>query len=248
MSALNPYSATFPSKAEIVLTAEGNSFRTVIWYPPEIPERMCLFVPSGRVGACDAAGQENELYTLIGDRMIDRRYAVARFDVPLRSGPQVAEQEERDCRTARLREILEWVAAEETIRSVVIFATSLGAETVLSLSSDSASRFALIRKLILIGCVIDKPIFLSGAITSVDLVYGSMDHISYVGAQGGETPLIAPAVFGSLSADRLIKRSSQTCRLHIWDGLGHTLGSYSRLDQTDTARRLSELIDDSTEV
>jgi hypothetical protein len=81
-------------------------------------------------------------------------------------------------------------------------------------------------RVVLVGTVVEEDVFLSSRIASLDLVYGSFDLVGYVGDSddAGVPPAVfGPDMYGHWSAGRLVGRSSLDVRVHLLEGLGHTL-------------------------
>ncbi|MCX5588356.1 hypothetical protein ACFV0H_09990 [Streptomyces erythrochromogenes] len=178
----------------------------------------------GTVSAYDGVGRDDLLLASLTRHLVSGGAQVLQCDMPARHTGVPSEEVDEVARAERLEHLLR-AYAHPASGPVSLLGFSLGGHAVLRLLGSTRSR--LVDRAVLVGTVVGQKTFVNAPITSLDFVYGSCDLIGYqaVDAPADELPPLTygPDVYGKWCASRLSCRTEPTVRIHVLNGLGHTL-------------------------
>lgn len=123
--------------------------------------------------------------------------------------------------------------------STALLAVSLGTLSAMELAARTGSARCL-DALVLVGCVLERPIAPVGRIGSIDLVYGARDHVGYLHPGDGEIRDIeGPQEYGPKTQRHIVTGPGMTSTMQILAGAGHALEQrLSRSSEFDAAMTL----------
>jgi hypothetical protein len=204
----------------------------------------CVVVPSGRAGAYDEPGPERDLYDRLASALATRGIGCVRFDLERRADlSQPAEPEHVARRTARLLRVLGEPRLRAALRRPALLGTSLGGRCVLRLLTANPPAVRPVG-VVLVGCVVGEVVPVPVAVPAFHLVYGSEDHIALLYPDGSYSAPIPPARYAADAAELLPLPDGRVPRVHILDGLGHTLEPAGAKPGPDAALTLAALIEE----
>jgi hypothetical protein len=108
--------------------------------------------------------------------------------------------------------------------SLSLVGFSLGGQALLRLLESGSPPRA--DRVVLIGTVVETDTFLTSRVPLIELVYGGFDLVGYLADESDDAlpPVVfEPAMYADWSARHLIGTHSPAVRVHVLDGLGHTL-------------------------
>jgi alpha-beta hydrolase superfamily lysophospholipase len=201
----------------------GTPYRTRRSFPAGPASATVLLAGPGTVSALDGEGRDDLLLGELTRHLVAGGAQVLSCDMPARDPNAPSTEADQDVRAARLAQLLA-AHGHMTARPLVLLGFSLGGQALLRLLRSGRPQHA--ERVVLVGTVVEEDVFLSSRIASLDLVYGSFDLVGYVGDSddAGVPPAVfGPDMYGHWSAGRLVGRSSLDVRVHLLEGLGHTL-------------------------
>ncbi|HLZ69101.1 MAG TPA: hypothetical protein VKV26_04245 [Dehalococcoidia bacterium] len=207
----------------IELRSGGEPFRCVYDPPATLGSRVCLIVQSGQAGPIDEPTTENRLYERLGLRLSRHGAGTIRFEMQHRADRHLAASPAEFAeRVRRLESVLAAPDLQPLLPRTVLLGASLGADVVLAALSSKRAANIRLAGLVLIGCVIEAPVRLRARVGAAAFVYGAGDYVAYVDAAGNQTAPRRPADYAPATLRRLAGVDA-AAKLHILDGLGHTL-------------------------
>lgn len=213
----------------------GAAYRTRRSFPAAPASATVLLAGPGTVSALDGEGRDDRLLGQLTDRLVAAGVQVWECDLPARDPNTPASEADQRARADRLSQlIVRYRYLTTGPLSLVGF--SLGGQALLRLLETGAPPRA--DRVVLVGTVVEEDAFLTSRVPSIELVYGGHDLVGYLadasdisdapGAPGAQEKKLPPAVFepdmyADWSARHLIGPHSPTVRVHVLEGLGHTL-------------------------
>lgn len=222
----------------------GRRYRAVRTVPSGRPLGTVVLAGPGSVAALGGAGEDDLLLRRLTDRLLGRGLQVLGCDMPSCEPGRPTDAPDVEARAERLDGVLRG-SAHLPRGPLTLVGFSLGAEALLHLLE--AGRVPRVAALVLVGLVLEAPVFLSSPVDQVHLVYGGLDLVGYVPADGpdasgpGSVSTTGPEVYGASTARRLITRLAGSAGVRILPGLGHTLRPRTRAPAPDPAALLAEL-------
>lgn len=222
----------------------GTAFRCAYLAPTGHTRGTCVIVPSGHAGAYDEPGPERDLYDRLAASLATRGIGCVRFDLERRgdlSRPAGPEHVAR--RTARFLRVLREPRLQTALQRPALLGTSLGGRCVLQLLTANPPAVRPVG-VVLVGCVVGEVVPVRTAVPAFHLVYGAEDHIALLYPDGSRSDPIPPARYAADAAKLLPLPDGRVPRVHILDGLGHTLEPARAEPGPDAVLTLAALIEE----
>lgn len=201
---------------------DGTEYRNQRSFPAGPVRSTVLLAGPGSVSSLDGEGRDDELLERLTERLVAAGAQVLRCDMPARDGsPASADDEAR--RAERLGRLLDGNRHVMT-GALSLVGFSLGGQALLRLMEHGAPPRA--DRVVLIGTVVESDAFLTSRIPLIELVYGGFDLVGYLADESDDKlppAVFEPAMYADWSARHLIGTHSPAVRVHVLDGLGHTL-------------------------
>ncbi|MGV9452933.1 hypothetical protein [Streptomyces sp. NPDC003635] len=202
---------------------DGAAYRTQRSFPAGPARSTVLLAGPGTVSALDGEGRDDLLLDRLTERLVAMGAQVLQCDMPAPDllAPTSATDELR--RAGRLAGLLDGNRHLMT-GPLVLVGFSLGGQALLRLLESGAPPRA--DRVVLIGTIVETDTFLASRIPLIELIYGGFDLVGYLteGADDELPPVVfEPAMYADWSARRLIGTHSPAVRVHVLEGLGHTL-------------------------
>lgn len=198
------------------------------------PERVLIYVASGRQGLFDQLGPDAELFERVAGQLLPRRTAAVRFDCdgfhPTRS---VSDDRRLAARADRLADVIERVRREFDC-PITLMGLSLGGLAICDMLARSVLP-SLADTLVLCSTCIDRPLALMPTVREVRLIYGAFDGVGYANAADACQRVDAPSAYGPRCRDNLIVMSRTQVTLEVLAHVGHLLlrpGAHAPDDDT----------------
>ncbi|MEV8038114.1 hypothetical protein [Streptomyces sp. NPDC086182] len=208
-------------------------------FPARPANATVLLAGPGSVSVLDGQGRDDLLQEELSERLAGSGAQVLTCDLPVRDPAEPATEADLLARAGRLAQLFD-AHAHQLVRPVVLVGFSLGGLALLELLRSGAPRDA--DGVVLVGTVIEEDTFLTSRVTSLDLVYGSFDLIGYVADEAQKPAVFAPDMYGQWSAGRLVGQRSFEVRVHLLEGLGHTLQPCGPGPFRDAVSELTSLV------
>ncbi|MHB9854596.1 hypothetical protein ACSYGO_35865 [Streptomyces krungchingensis] len=221
---------------------DGTRYRTRRSFPAGPARATVLLAGPGSVSVLDGQGRDDLLLEQLTGRLVAQGAQVLTCDMPVREPNSPSTEADRRTRAGRLSRLL---AAHRHLPAgpLALVGFSLGALALLQLLRSGEPRQA--DRAVLVGTVIEEDAFLTSHVPSLDLVYGSFDLVGYVADADDETlppAVFAPDMYGRWSASRLVGRRAFEVRVHLLEGLGHTLHPCGPGPSRDAIAALTDLV------
>ncbi|WP_217166251.1 hypothetical protein [Streptomyces sp. AC512_CC834] len=200
----------------------GAAYRTMRSFPAGPANATVLLAGPGSVAAVDGDGRDDRLLDALTRSLVAGGAQVLQCDMPVRAPGTPSTAADQRARADRISQLL--YAHGHLMRGpLALIGFSLGGQALLRLLESGTPRRAA--RVVLVGTVVEEDAFLTSRLTSLDLVYGSLDLVGYVTDADGSLPpaVFDPGVYGDWSAGRVIGRRSIEVGVHVLEGLGHTL-------------------------
>lgn len=186
----------------------------------DVIKGWCLIAPSGAFSSFDSPSTECRLLNLVMAKLASFNIASLVPEMPLRSSHEPASVVQIDERTRRLRTVHDEYLQTANVPTLWV-GFSLGAHCLLGLASEP--QYPPPVSLLLIGCVLERPVHLMCHARRVIFLYSERDHITYRGDDDTVGEVLRPEEYGPWSASHLILRRSQECHVETWTDCGHLL-------------------------
>lgn len=120
-------------------------------------------------------------------------------------------------------EMAAYALQQDTACETVVMAVSLGTLSALNLAARRETA-RLIDALVLVGCILERPVAPVGRIGSVDLVYGGRNHVGYLRTGDDKIRDIeGPRDYGRRTCRHLVTGPGVQIAMHVLPGAGHAL-------------------------
>ncbi|MER6631011.1 hypothetical protein ABT301_22795 [Streptomyces sp. NPDC000987] len=219
----------------------GAAYRTRRSFPATPASRTVLLAGPGAVSALDGEGRDDLLLGRLTGRLVASGAQVLECDMPARDPGTPAGEPDVRARADRLRQLLD---GHRHLLSgpLVLIGFSLGGQALLRLLESGAPARA--DRLVLVGTVVDDDVFLTSRIPAIELVYGGHDLLGFVDSFDTSLPPVVfePTVYADWSARHLIGSPTPAVRVHVLEGLGHTLHPCGSGPARDPLAELSSLV------
>ncbi|WP_328874781.1 hypothetical protein OHT76_34560 [Streptomyces sp. NBC_00287] len=202
---------------------DGTAYRAQRSFPAGPPNATVLLAGPGTVSDLDGEGRDHELLEKLTARLVASGAQVLQCDMPARARNSPASAADERIRAERLRSLLDGNRHVMT-GSLSLVGFSLGGQALLRLLETGAPPRA--DRVVLIGTVVETDAFLTSRIALIELVYGGFDLVGYLADEVDDKlppAVFEPAVYADWSARHLIGPHSPAVRVHVLEGLGHTL-------------------------
>ncbi|MBD0841713.1 hypothetical protein [Streptomyces sp. TRM68416] len=202
---------------------DGTAYRTRRSFPAAPARSTVLLAGPGTVSVLDGDGRDDRLLARLTDRLVASGAQVLDCDMPARDPKSPVSEEDVRARAERLEQLVEG-NQHLTRGPFTLVGFSLGGQALLRLLGSGAPRQA--DRVVLVGTVVDEDVFLASRVPSVELVYGGNDLVGYLvdDSDPSQKPAVFdPGVYGDWSARHVIGTPTPAVRVHVLDGLGHTL-------------------------
>ncbi|MFE6365086.1 hypothetical protein ACFVP3_34470 [Streptomyces sp. NPDC057806] len=202
---------------------DGTAYRARRSFPAGPPNATVLLAGPGSVSDLDGEGRDDELLRQLTVRLVACGAQVLQCDMPARDRNLPASAGDELIRAERLARLLDGNRHLMT-GSLSLVGFSLGGQALLRLLESGSPPRA--DRVVLIGTVVETDAFLTSRVPLIELVYGGFDLVGYLADESyGRLPPVVfePAMYADWSARRLIGTHSPAVRVHVLEGLGHTL-------------------------
>ncbi len=202
---------------------DGTAYRARRSFPAGPPNATVLLAGPGSVSHLDGEGRDDQLLDRLTARLVASGAQVLQCGMPARDPNSPASADDERLRAERLRRLLDGNRHLMT-GSLSLVGFSLGGQALLRMLESGTPPRA--DRVVLIGTVVESDAFLTSRIPLIELVYGGFDLIGYLADESDEKlppAVFEPAVYADWSARHLVGAHSPAVRVHVLDGLGHTL-------------------------
>ncbi|MER7572262.1 hypothetical protein [Streptomyces sp. NPDC126514] len=202
---------------------DGTAYRARRSFPAGPPNSTVLLAGPGSVSLLDGEGRDDALLDSLTARLVASGAQVLRCDMPARDRTTPASAADERIRAERLERLLDGNRHLMT-GSLSLVGFSLGGQALLRLLESGSPPRA--DRVVLIGTVVETDTFLTSRVPLIELVYGGFDLVGYLADESDDAlpPVVfEPAMYADWSARHLIGTHSPAVRVHVLDGLGHTL-------------------------
>lgn len=204
----------------------GEPYRTRRSFPAAPATATALLAGPGSVSALDGGGRDDLLFDRLTDRLVDAGWQVLQCDMPVRDPLVPFTEKEFAARVERLDHLLRG-NRHLMAGPLTLVGFSLGGLALLELLESGSPPRA--DRVVLVGTVVEEDVFLTSRVPAVELVYGSRDLIGYLiedTSDSGAKPqpiVFDPGMYADWSARHVIGSPTPEVRVHMLEGLGHTL-------------------------
>ncbi|MCL7430087.1 hypothetical protein [Streptomyces sp. YS415] len=202
---------------------DGTAYRARRSFPAGPPNATVLLAGPGSVSLLDGEGRDDALLESLTARLVASGAQVLQCDMPARARHTPASAADERIRAERLERLLDGNRHLMT-GSLSLVGFSLGGQALLRLLESGSPPRA--DRVVLIGTVVETDTFLTSRVPLIELVYGGFDLVGYLADESDDAlpPVVfEPAMYADWSARHLIGTHSPAVRVHVLDGLGHTL-------------------------
>ncbi|GGN92674.1 hypothetical protein GCM10011579_090750 [Streptomyces albiflavescens] len=202
---------------------DGARYRMRRSFPAEPAHATVLLAAPGTVSILDGQGRDDRLLDELTERLVAGGAQVLTCDMPGHDPNSPSTADDQGVRAARLSQLLD-AHAHLLVQPLLLLGFSLGGQALLRLLRRGEPRQA--DRVVLVGTVVEEDVFINSLVSSIDLVYGSLDLVGYMADSDDQNlppAVFAPDMYGHWSASRLVGRRSFEVRVHLLEGLGHTL-------------------------
>ncbi|WAZ25081.1 hypothetical protein STRCI_006550 [Streptomyces cinnabarinus] len=223
----------------------GESYRVLRSFPAAPASATVLLAAPGSVSALDGEGRDDLLLAGLTERLVTAGRQVLQCDMPVRDPKSPFTEAELQARVERLGQLVRG-SRHLTAGPLTLVGFSLGGQALLRLLESGSPPRA--DRVVLVGTVVDEDVFLSSRVPAVELVYGSRDLIGYLvedseGSDKNPQPAVfEPGMYGDWSARHVIGSPTPEVRVHVLEGLGHTLHPVGPGPARDPLRALTSLV------
>ncbi|MFI0965096.1 hypothetical protein ACH4S8_27420 [Streptomyces sp. NPDC021080] len=219
---------------------DGTRYRVRRTFPAGPAGATVLLAGPGSVSVMDGQERDDLLLEELTGRLAASGAQVLRCDLPVRDRGEPAGEADLLARATRLAGVLE-AHAHLVVRPLVLVGFSLGGLALLHLLGTGVPRAA--DGVVLVGTVIEEDTFLTSRVTALDLVYGAFDLVGYLVDEARSPAVFTPDMYGPWSAGRLMGPRAPDVRVHLLEGLGHTLQPCGSGPARDAVAELASLVD-----
>ncbi|MHC3468761.1 alpha/beta fold hydrolase [Streptomyces sp. 7R007] len=200
----------------------GAEYRTRRSFPAGPASSTVVLAGPGTVSALDGEGRDDLLLARLTAGLVAAGAQVLECDMPARDANAPAEESDELARAARLRRLMA-STRHLTTGPLILIGFSLGGQALLRLLESGAPPRA--DRVVLVGTVVDADVFLTSRIPAIELVYGGHDLLGFLDDTDTSLPpaVFEPSVYADWSARHLIGSPTPAVRVHVLEGLGHTL-------------------------
>ncbi|MGI5459284.1 hypothetical protein ACQEWB_40120 [Streptomyces sp. CA-249302] len=220
----------------------GTAYRTRRSFPAAPANATVLLAGPGSVSALDGGGRDDRLLGQLTERLVADGAQVLDCDLPPRDPKSPATEEDQRVRAERLGQLLS-SSRHLATGPLSLVGFSLGGQSLLRLLEDGAPPRA--DRVVLVGTVVEEDVFLTSRIPAVELVYGGHDLVGYLAdATDDKLPpaVFDPGMYADWSARHVIGTHTPAVRVHVLDGLGHTLHPCGTGPARDPLAALTSLV------
>ncbi|MDL2076979.1 hypothetical protein QNN03_11065 [Streptomyces sp. GXMU-J15] len=202
---------------------DGTPYRARRSFPAGPANATVLLSGPGTVSVLDGTGRDDVLLDRLTATLVASGAQVLRCDMPVRDPERPASADDERRRAERLGRLL---AGNRHVMTgpLSLIGFSLGGQALLRLLETGEPPRA--DRVVLIGTVVEADAFLTSRVPLIELVYGSLDLVGYLADENDDKlppAVFEPAMYADWSARHLIGTHSPAVRVHVLDGLGHTL-------------------------
>ncbi|MFF8971214.1 hypothetical protein [Streptomyces sp. NPDC014995] len=199
----------------------GTAYRARRSFPAGPANATVLLAGPETVSVLGGDGRDDRLLRELTHRLVGTGAQVLECDMPARDANRPMTEEDQRARADRLVQLLEGNGHLMTV-PLTLIGFSLGGQALLRLLAAGTPVRAE-RVVLLVGTVVEEDTFIASRVGSVDLVYGAGDLLGYVTEVSAPPAVLDPGVYADWSARHLVGPRPLTVRVHVLEGLGHTL-------------------------